>query len=243
MFKKILFFLFFVFFVHFVAIASVVKSADSQPCCKINIGVDIPSYVGVQGQYYLLDRYYMKMSIGFAAETLIQFQHNFVPSGFSSENNSYRSYIMRMMNDSIALDGRFGWSTNLYDGPYIELGWRVMAWGHSVNLEASELQKLFNYSAKVKVVDNNLSLMKTVYPTDMVFNYGPIFHIGYSTTLPNQFFFNMEFNIYKPIFGLININKITDSQLPPKRTVDRVHHAIRNSVWMVSVGLWLGFLF
>lgn len=242
MFKKSLFCLFCIFFIECAAAVVTSESIDSRPCCKVIIGVDIPSYVGIQGQYHLLDRYYVKMSMGFAPEILIQFQHDFMPSGFSNEKDSYRSHIMRMMNDSIILDGRFGWSPNLQEGPYVELGWRMMAWGHSINLQTDDLQKFFSYSVN-KTKNNTLDFAKAIYPTEIVFNYGPILYVGYSTILSHQFFFNMEFNIYKPIFSLINVSEIVSNQVPPKKIVHRVHHTIRSSMWMMSVGLWLGFLF
>ena len=214
---------------------------DSKKYCKVNIGVDMPLQAGIEGECHIWNPYYVKAAVGFAPEILMQLQHEFLPSGASQDIDLYRSYMLRMMRDSFVFDGRFGWSAKLLEGPYMEMGWRGMLGGHSIMLKAHELQTLFAYSKLPVHEAKEASSKQVLYPSELMFHHGPIFYVGYSVSLTPLFFFNLEFNVYKPLWSLVSVSH-TDEGLPPKKQSSWFHHTI-DGIWMISVGVWTGFLF
>ena len=218
--------------------AKILDGKASIPSYKINVGVDIPLQVGVQGQYYLLDSYYVKTNIGFVTETMMTFQNKLDLFHSTEDKDLYKRDIIDMMSDSVLWDARLGWSSNLYDGLFLELAWRVMAWGATRSLSANKLKKYFKHSLTEITSQSEAVSASNKHFAELLLSHGPALHIGYSTILVSPFFLNIEFNVYKPIFSQVRI-----SSEAIQKSAKTMYHALRENVWLMSAGLWISFLF
>ncbi len=201
---------------------------------KINGGAEFPFQLGIQGQYHLpsVDHWYLKTGVGFALSIFMESRENLLNQiGFRA--SQYDRILAQLMAHSVVFDARLGYSSDLYEGPYIEFGYRLMVLGNEIPITRLDIERVFNHS----VIFNPTAQQ---FSSDML-NHGPTVHLGYSFALMDYFFVNMELGVYKPLFGFVEFylrqsqNRNTQSET--------INHIIGSHFWIVSLGLWMGFLF
>ena len=196
---------------------------------ELSLGGDVPFHIGMQGRYNWNTNFYTKAGAGFAMELFMNTHQKLLNSfGFSEHNRLLTSSLV----NSVVFDLRMGWSVNIYEGPYFELGYNLMIWGKG-EVEGRELQRAIN-------PQNNLS-GSAVYQVNIL-NHGPAAHVGYRFILIDKLTLNMDFGIYKPVFSETDLSYGSDISVSAGES-EQVNELVVRELWFMFFGLWFGLSF
>ena len=195
---------------------------------ELSLGADAPFFTGMQARYNFNTQYYAKAGAGFAMELFMNAHQDLLSQTGLSKNSSM---LVTALTNSVVFDVRLGWAVNIYEGPYLELGYGLMLWGKG-EVKGAMINSALNKS-------NPLPAGST-YEVD-VLNHGPSFHIGYRFILIDKLSFNMDLGVYKPLFAQTKLNYGNESV--PSGDSEKVNDLVFKEIWFLSVGLWFGLSF
>ena len=240
--KKLLFFIIIGSYSH---IASAIDHKDR---FELNLGSEMPFYMGVQFRYNITSRYYSKISAGFAMQFLMQSYQKALEK-FNYEEHTVSA--LEALFNSFVSDVRIGWATNVNKGFFAELGYHLMTWG-----KGKVSQKFINQILKTDSDD--------IFSADSIyahtFHHGPVLSLGYKIILIDKLSLSLAVSGYKPIFSHAKLEYIASSPPITNNTSDRVSTQLENQslgdlhnkainniivkkLFFVSLGLWFGLEF
>ena len=195
---------------------------------ELSIGGDIPVSVGAHLRYNWSTQYYTKLGAGFAIETLVDTHQNTLDwLAFSEKNRLLSSALI----NSVVFDMRIGWAKSIYEGTFIEFGYRLMLWGKG---------KVTGNRINSAIQKTNKLPRSSTYQVDIL-NHGPSAHLGYRFILTNQLTLNMDAGIYKPLFSSTHLDY---GNIPvPAGESKKVNDIVIEKLWFLSIGIGLSLSF
>lgn len=236
------------FFTMIWSYSNIVSAIDHKERFELNLGSELPFYMGVQFRYNITAQYYSKLSSGFAMQFLMR-SYQKVLEGFGYERNT--ALALEALFNSFVSDVRIGWATNVNEGFFIELGYHLMLWGKG------EVSQEFIDSI-LNVDSGNILSADNIYAHTL--HHGPILSIGYKMTLIDKLSLSLAVSGYKPIFSharveysanstpVVNGTSDTVSTQLENQSLGDLHNEVINNMivkklFFVSLGVWFGLKF
>ena len=215
---------------------------------ELNVGSELPFYMGAQLKYDISSQYYFKLSSGFAMQFLMKSYQNILESLGYTENTA--SVIEALFNSFVS-DVRMGWAINVNEGLFVELGYYLMVWGKG-QINQKVIDEVLNINS------DDISSAESVYIHTL--HHGPLLSIGYKITLIDKLSLNLAVSGYKPLFSHASleysahstsiVNGATDtvSAQLENHALDASHNEVIdnifvNKLFFVSLGVWFGLRF
>ena len=193
---------------------------------ELHIGGNVPFYMGLHTRYNWSTKYYSKLGAGFAIKLFMDLNQDiFNQLGFSKNTQ----LLTTALANSMVFDFRMGWAMSIYEGPYLELGYNLMAWG-----KGTVKGNLLNNIKETKDLSND-----TNYHISIL-NHGPAFYMGYRFILVDKLTLNMELGIYKPLISQLNYE---DNISLSKEEENIIYTLLIEKIWFFSTGMWLSLSF
>ena len=214
---------------------------------ELNFGVELPFYVGVQTRYNINTEYYAKISAGFAMQIFMRSQQQILESvlGF----NETRAGVIQALSNSFIVDMRAGWTANLYEeGPYLELGYGLMAWG-SGQMDAGRMYEIFQFPPADLEAENIHT---------HIFHHGPLLAFGYAFVLTNKLSLSLGMSVYKPLFSYTELEysegavsavdsennlSVKEQEIFNNLDENSINGFIVKQLFFTSLDLWFGLRF
>ena len=197
---------------------------------ELSVGADFPAWTGVQARYNWSTRYYTKAGAGFAIELFMNTQQH-ISDGLGFNQNT--AFVSKALVNSVVFDLRMGWAMSIYEGPYLELAYKLMIWGKG-EVTGQDIKTHLG-SSGLNIDDNSM------FNEANILNHGPAFHIGYRFFLVDKLTLSMELGVYKPLFSHVTLNY--GNVAVPAGSVDKIKTIILQDLWFLTGGLWLGVSF
>ncbi len=220
------YFLIFLIFVPFSSMAFV----SGNDRFELSFGTEFPVQIALQGRYHFSSQIYTELGAGFAMDFFIDTYRRVGPQlGMEA---SELHLVTRALTNSVIFDGSFGWGINMYQGPYLEAGYRLMV------PSDGRVERDIILSADI----GRQTLPEDETYTINIFNHGPTFHIGYRFILIDKLSLNLELGVYKPLFSVVRID-YGESVTATKNESEKISDILFYQTWFLSVGLWLNLSF
>ena len=236
------------FFIIVGSYSNIVSAIDHKERFELNIGSELPFYMGVQFRYNITSQYYSKISAGFAMQFLMQ-SYQKVLEEFNYEEHTVSA--LEALFNSFVSDVRIGWTTNVNKGFFAELGYHVMLWG-----KGKVSQQFINQILKTD--SDDILSADSIYAH--TFHHGPVFSMGYKIILIDKLSLSLAVSGYKPIFSHAKLEYSASSPPIVNNTSDRVSNQLENQslgdlhnktinniivkkLFFISLGVWFGLKF
>ncbi len=195
---------------------------------ELSVGGDFPLYTGLQARYNWSTRYYTKAGAGFAIQWFMD-THQQLSNGLGFDSRT--TLLSYALINSVVFDLRMGWAMSIYEGPYIELGYKLMIWGKG-EVKGHEIATHLGQVANMQGPSQNYV---------NILNHGPAMHIGYRMFLMDKLTLSLELGAYKPLFSRTTLNY--QGVAVPTGQSDKVKDLILQHLWFLTAGLWVGVTF
>ena len=196
---------------------------------ELSVGTDFPLYMlGLQARYNWSTRYYTKAGAGFAIEWSMN-THQQLSNKLGFDRRT--ALLSKALINSWIFDLRMGWAMSIYEGPYIELGYKLMIWGKG-EVTGRDIGTHLGQVANMQ--DQSINYVN-------ILNHGPALHIGYRLFLMDKATLSLELGAYKPLFSRTTLNYPGIAQ--PTGGSNQIKDLILRQLWFLTAGLWVGVTF
>ena len=195
---------------------------------ELSVGGDFPLWMGAQARYNFSTRYYTKLGASFAIELFMN-AHQHISDGLGF--NKSTALVSKALINSVVFDARLGWAMSIYEGPYIELAYKLMIWGKG---EVTGQDIKYHLSQNLNIRADSINQVN-------ILNHGPAFHIGYRFFLVDKLTVSMDLGMYKPLLSHVTLNY--GSVALPAGSVQQIKSLVFQDLWFLSASLWLGVSF